>query len=345
MTGINVPRKWIWIGAATLPVVFAVGVWAGGGEPPAEETAASSTTSVAELTTTSTSTTTSTTTTIPASTTSTTRPTTSTTAAAATTTTSAQKPVPVPPGWSAAMVVDVIDGDTIDVRLGSGGVERVRLIGTNSPEGGECYADEATAGLTGMVEGETVHLEPDVSDRDQYGRLLRYVWTTDGVHVNAVTVEQGWALAREYPPDTARADELAAAQNRAEASGAGMWASDACGAAVPADVRITNIHYDAAGDDNQNLNDEWAEITNADSATVDLTGWVLKDESASHRYRFPSGFALAAGAKVRVYTGCGQDTATALYWCNKGSAVWNNSGDTGFLLDPSGNIVYTYSYG
>lgn len=345
MTGIDIPRKWIWIGAATLPVVFALGVWAGGGEPAAEETAASTTTtSVADATTSTSTTTTSTSTTIPASTTTTTRPTATTTTSPVTTTTSGPTPVPVPPGWSAAVVVRVIDGDTIDVRFDSG-VERVRLVGTNSPEGGECYADEATEGLVGLVMGETVHLEPDVSDRDQYGRLLRYVWTTDGVHVNAVTVEEGWAIAREYPPDTARAGELAAAQKRAQANGAGMWAADACGAAVPADVRITSIHYDAAGDDNQNLNDEWAEITNADSSTVDLTGWVLKDESASHRYQFPSGFKLAAGAKVRVHTGCGQDTATALYWCNKGSAVWNNSGDTGFLLDPSGNIVYTYSYG
>ena len=100
-------------------------------------------------------------------------------------------------------MVRVIDGDTIDVRFDSG-VERVRLIGTNSPEGGECYADEATEGLVGLVMGETVHLERDVSDRDQYGRLLRYVWTTDGVHVNVTSFNRVILLTGEVPDAATR---------------------------------------------------------------------------------------------------------------------------------------------
>ena len=85
------------------------------------------------------------------------------------------------------------------------------------------------------------------------------------------------------------------------------------------------------------------EITNQGSSSTVLTGWVLKDESATHRYNFPSGFLLDAGADVRVLTGCGTDTTTSLYWCS-GGAVWNNSGDTAFLLDPSGNIHAQYGY-
>ena len=53
--------------------------------------------------------------------------------------------------------------------------------------------------------------------------------------------------------------------------------------------------------------------------------------------------ALAPGASVAVHTGCGRPTATDLYWCNEGSAVWNNSGDTAFLLDPAGNIAASRS--
>lgn len=126
---------------------------------------------------------------------------------------------------------------------------------------------------------------------------------------------------------------------------AGLWAPDACGTAVSAEVQIVHIEYDAPGNDNFNLNGEWVEILNGDETAVDLTGWVLKDESASHRYTFPNGFTLQPGATAFVYTGCGQDSATALYWCESGSAVWNNSGDTGFLLDPSGNLVWSYAYG
>ena len=242
-------------------------------------------------------------------------------------------------------MIEVVDGDTIDVRFEDGSEDTVRLIGINSPEGGECYSAEAKAGLTELVLGETVYLEPDQSNRDQFGRLLRYVWTTDEQHVNEITVGEGWAIAREYPPDTARSDELAAAEERAMVAEAGLWAPDACGTAVSAEVQIVHIEYDAPGNDNFNLNGEWVEILNGDSTAVDLTGWVLKDESASHRYRFPDGFTLRPGATVLVYTGCGQDTATALYWCESGSAVWNNGGDTGFLLGPRGNVVWSYAYG
>jgi micrococcal nuclease len=235
-------------------------------------------------------------------------------------------------------VVEVVDGDTVDVEL-SGGREKVRLIGINAPERGECLAEEAGRWLRDRVGGREVELVADRTDRDQYGRLLRYV-EVDGDDVGAELVRAGLALARRYPPDTARADEYEAAQDDAEEAGAGMWAADACGGgATGAEVVISEIRFDADGDDNENLNDEWVRITNGGDSAVDLTGWALKDTSASHRYAFPNGFLLEPDASVTVRTGCGTDTATDLYWCNEGSAVWNNSGDTALLLDPAGGIV------
>ena len=334
-------RTWIILGAVALPVVFVAGVWTGNADQNEAMASSTSTTSRTEPTPTTraphstTTTSTNTTTTIHASTTTTSVGVTSTGAGV----------VPLPPGWASAEVVEVVDGDTIDVRFEDGTVEPLRLIGTNSPEGGECYAAEATAGLTGLVLGDVVHLEPDTSDRDQFGRLLRYVWTADDRFVNGLTVEEGWAIAREYPPDTARSSQLDAAQERAIQAEAGLWAPDACGEALPSDVQITHVEYDAPGNDNFNLNGEWAEITNADDVPVDLTGWVLKDETASHRYSFPLAFTLRPGSTVRVLTGCGENSENELYWCNTGSAIWNNSGDTAFLLDPAGNIVFSYAYG
>lgn len=248
------------------------------------------------------------------------------------------------PGGSAmgTRVVQVVDGDTIGVEV-DGERERVRIIGINAPERGECLADEATELLRDLVDGEEVELVADRSDRDRFGRLLRYV-EVDGVDAGAELVRAGLALARRYPPDTARADEYASVQREAADAGRGMWAAGACGEAVDgmaagAEVVISEIRFDAEGDDNQNLNDEWVRITNEGGAPVDLTGWVLKDTSATHRYRFPDGFVLEPGASVTVRTGCGADSATDLHWCSEGSAVWNNSGDTAFLLDPSGGIV------
>lgn len=243
-----------------------------------------------------------------------------------------------PPADDDATTVEVIDGDTIVVEL-AGVRERLRIVGINAPERGECLADDAGRRLQELVAGREVELVPDRSDRDRFGRLLRYV-EVDGADVGAELVRAGLALARRYPPDTARADEYDALQQGAEDAGVGLWAPDACGAVTTdANVVISAIRFDADGDDNENLNDEWVRITNQGASGADLTGWVLKDTSASHRYSFPRGFTLGGGESVTVRTGCGADTATDLHWCNEGSAVWNNSGDTAFLLDPVGNIV------
>jgi micrococcal nuclease len=241
-----------------------------------------------------------------------------------------------------AEVVDVIDGDTLEVRVG-GAVERVRLIGINTPETGECFADRATDALADLVAGREVRLEQDVSDRDQYGRILAYVMA-DGEHVNAALVRGGFAIAREYPPDTARADELAAAQEEAQRAGAGMWGPDGCASDVDASGIALSVQADAPGDDNANLNGEWLDIRNTGEEALDLSGWTVKDESASHRYTFADDTTVAAGASLRLHTGCGQDTTTERYWCRTDSAVWNNGGDTAFLLDPDGRTVTSRSY-
>ena len=241
-----------------------------------------------------------------------------------------------------ATVVDVIDGDTLEVRVG-GATERVRLIGINTPESGECFADEATEALADLVAGREVRLVRDTSGRDQYDRLLAYV-EVDGEHVNAALVRGGYAIARAYPPDTARADALAAAQRQAEQDAAGMWAADGCASDVDARGIALSVRADAPGDDGANLNGEWLDIANTGRGPLDLSGWSVKDESASHRYTFADDTTVAPGSSLRLFTGCGQDSATERYWCMTDSAVWNNDGDTAFLLDAEGHTVTTYAY-
>jgi micrococcal nuclease len=245
-----------------------------------------------------------------------------------------------PDGDRRTHLVEVVDGDTLRVRLPGGEVEAVRLIGVNAPERGECLSQDAAAALRDLVGGGELVLEADTSDRDRYGRLLRYVYAGE-VLVNEALVESGLALARRYEPDTAFAERLEAAQGRAVAADAGLWTRDACGAAVDAEVEIVEVE---PGIGAARLNDEWVAVANRGRERVALTGWVVKDTSASHRFTFPDGYALDGGRAVRVYSGCGQASATALYWCNQGSAIWNNDGDTAFLLDPSGNVVDTRTY-
>lgn len=126
-----------------------------------------------------------------------------------------------PSAPTSAQVVRVVDGDTLEVALG-GARETVRLIGVDAPERDECYWDEATAALLELVEGRELELAADTSDRDRYGRLLRYVFA-EGRHVNAELVLRGAAVARDYPPDTERSDELHDAESEARGAGRGLW--------------------------------------------------------------------------------------------------------------------------
>jgi micrococcal nuclease len=246
-----------------------------------------------------------------------------------------------PDGWRS---IEIVDGDTLFVSGPLGELE-VRIIGVNTPESGECFSDEATDALARLVDGNDLVLVADRSDVDQFGRALRYIETVDGVDVGAELVAGGFAIARRYPPDDARADRYAVLQRAAQDAGRGLWARDACGASDLDGVEIViDVNADAPGDDNVNLNGEWVTFTNAGAAAIDLDGWEVADESASHRYTFTD-LRLEPGAQVTVFSGCGRDEQVDRFWCVSGSAVWNNNGDTVFLRDRNGNIVASLSYG
>lgn len=118
-------------------------------------------------------------------------------------------------------VTRVVDGDTVILSNG----EYLRYTGIDTPEifpEEECYAQAATQRNKELVEGKVVQLVRDVSDRDKFGRLLRYVYV-DGVFVNQVLIAEGYATAVVYPPDTAHVDEFTSAQTAAQSLRKGMW--------------------------------------------------------------------------------------------------------------------------
>jgi micrococcal nuclease len=120
-----------------------------------------------------------------------------------------------------ALVVGIVDGDTIDVRM-HGQVVRVRYIGIDTPERGEMMFNQAAAYNQTLVHNKTVTLVRDQSETDQFDRLLRYVIAGD-TFVNYELVDQGYAGASAYPPDTACADVLEAAEGQAQTAGRGLW--------------------------------------------------------------------------------------------------------------------------
>lgn len=129
---------------------------------------------------------------------------------------------PTPKRGESATVRRVVDGDTVVLTND----ERVRYIGIDTPEDTsqvEPFGPEATEFNERLVEGLDVGLEKDESERDRYGRLLRYVWVGD-VMVNAELVREGYAEAREYLPDTRYTACFEALEAEARAEGRGMWA-------------------------------------------------------------------------------------------------------------------------
>ena len=68
-----------------------------------------------------------------------------------------------------------------------------------------------------------MYLEKDVSETDRYGRLLRYVWLSDGTMVNATLVAEGYAQVFTYPPDVRYVDRFLGLQREARAENRGLW--------------------------------------------------------------------------------------------------------------------------
>ncbi|MFA4818176.1 MAG: thermonuclease family protein [Parcubacteria group bacterium] len=132
-------------------------------------------------------------------------------------------------------VVNVVDGDTIDVQL-DGQTERLRLLGINTPEvvdprkPVECFGREASAKAHELLDGQEVELEADPSqiNRDKYSRLLRYARTKEGLFYNLEIIKLGYAYEYTYDLPYKYQTEFKAAQKEAQNKKAGLWADGAC---------------------------------------------------------------------------------------------------------------------
>lgn len=133
-------------------------------------------------------------------------------------------------------VTRVIDGDTIEIEGG----KRVRYIGIDTPETVDprkpvqCFGVEASRKNKELVEGQRVRLEKDITDRDKYNRLLRYVRVGD-TFVNLELVKQGFAQSYSYPPDVKYQDRFIQAQREAREAKSGLWS------ACPAESKTISI--------------------------------------------------------------------------------------------------------
>ena len=92
-------------------------------------------------------------------------------------------------------VTKVVDGDTVWVAR-DGVSRKIRLIGIDTPESGQCGFTESSRSLRGIIGGQRVRLTAGTrDDADRYGRLLRYV-DVNGVDAGLRQIKSGQAVAR-----------------------------------------------------------------------------------------------------------------------------------------------------
>ncbi|WP_018924530.1 thermonuclease family protein [Salsuginibacillus kocurii] len=127
----------------------------------------------------------------------------------------------------------IVDGDTFDVVIKGEGEERVRPILVDAPEichehspagcEPEPYGEKADEFAEELLLGETVFLERDVSERDQYDRLLYYVYLEEGEMYQERLLEEGLAEVVVFEPDVRYKEEFFEIEAEAREAGRGRW--------------------------------------------------------------------------------------------------------------------------
>jgi len=264
----------------------------------------------------------------------------------------------------------------VDTPERRGGTDPAEFEGIPDTAAGERWlarwGEAATTYATDELDGREVRVAVDsaADRRDRYGRLLAYV-VADGDLFNRRLLQEGYA--RVYESEFSRLEAFRAAERRARERRVGLWgalaadwtpsptatatpdggadassspdatdASSGSTATGAGGLVVAAVHADAAGDDGDNLRDEYVVFENRGDAPLDLGGWRVVD-AADHRYDFPADFVLDPGARVTLHTGGGTETATDLYW-GASRPVWNNAGDTIRVLDAEGRVVLERSY-
>lgn len=133
-------------------------------------------------------------------------------------------------------VTKIIDGDTIQINM-NGNLEKVRLIGINTPEIApnqsksiECFGKEASDETNKLLDGQIIRFEYDNSQsiRDAYDRILAYVYMEDGEMVNRKLLANGYAYEYTYMTPYKYQKEFRDLQNFARTQGRGLWSTETC---------------------------------------------------------------------------------------------------------------------
>ncbi|MCV7241156.1 thermonuclease family protein [Mycolicibacterium celeriflavum] len=136
------------------------------------------------------------------------------------------------PVTATATVLQVVDGDTVDIRDDARGRLRVRILGIDTPETKRpgytvgCWGPEATEFARSTLLGQRVAVvsDPTQEHTDRYGRTLAYLVRADGWDYSVEAARAGAGRSYVYNNRPAsRFGSIAAAENEARDAGRGLW--------------------------------------------------------------------------------------------------------------------------
>jgi endonuclease YncB( thermonuclease family) len=137
-----------------------------------------------------------------------------------------------------ATVDSIIDGDTMEITRPGSPNERVRFLAIDTPElnttepwGPECWADDARDRTRELLpSGTPVWLTFDGEIRDDFGRLLSYIFVGAAPDPEGFEQSINWQLVREghartffFPNNQTFRDTLEAAERAAQDEDLGLW--------------------------------------------------------------------------------------------------------------------------
>lgn len=228
-----------------------------------------------------------------------------------------------------------VDGDTFEVAIadpprGMRAVERVRLMGIDTPERDEPLFAEARAHVERRAGAGLVYLAFDFRRRDQFDRLLAFVYLPDGTLLNAELLETGLAVVYRGDDLMYFLPQFEDLERASRSRELGVWHGRAGSGVIIVDIA------------NQSR-DEHVLLRNDGDTAVDISGWRILDDDGDG-LMIPSHVVLAPGDTLAVGSGTG--CVETHHPCRQLSTknIWSNSGDVAELRDGRGAVVHSYRY-
>lgn len=269
-------------------------------------------------------------------------------------------------------VVDVVaDGDTFRfIEDGTSEYVTVRLLGVNTPEirgfnnvhrdKDMCGGAEATEVLKSVLQpGSKVQLRSLSKESENRGRIQRFAFAWNplteqyDIDVQAIIAQSGLAMWFTIKTEASLSYQYRVMIAQTQIEKIGIWNPEYCGPLEQPDANVSVIvNWDAAGNDNTNINGEFIIVRNTGDRDVDLTGWLLRDSSLTAWFYFPGGSVLAPNDFRVVHAGVGVNgtpNPRDLYM-NSETALFPNIapglflGDGAYLLDRNTAMRSYYEY-